>query len=130
MTGSLYGFVKRRLTNHEEEDLFSSQNKMIFFLVHLTWKWFLIKKKRQKKQKTKNKTIFRFFSRVLNKKRLFSSKMKNDFVFSFVFSVFFSVYYGSEKYFCGQKQSKIHIIQKEKSSFFLFSSIFTNFVFF
>jgi hypothetical protein len=44
---------------------------------------------KKKTKKTKNKTIFRFFSRVLNKKRLFSSKMKNDFVFSFVFSVFF-----------------------------------------
>jgi hypothetical protein len=42
MAGSLYGFVKCRLTNQKEKDLFSSQNEIVF------------DQKRQKDQKDEN----------------------------------------------------------------------------
>jgi hypothetical protein len=53
MTGSLYGFVKRRLTNHKEK----RQKQKTKNKDYMT-RGFLIKKKRQKRQKTKTKPFF------------------------------------------------------------------------
>jgi hypothetical protein len=84
--------VDRPIINHKEKekDLFSSQNKMIFFLVHLTLKWFLIKKKRQK-----DKNFFFSPCTSTKQKRLFSVINEKWFCFFCFFFCFFPVYCGS-----------------------------------